>query len=160
MRVREIFILLTFPASRGCLHFLTHDPLPSFTLSVSKSLSTSAKSLLQRQVMHIITVGVTMWITLMEGWTFFLPQNSLRQQWKWKSINCVHSLQSFGLYSPWNSPGQNTGVGSLSLLQGIFPTQGLNPALPHCRWILYQLSYQGSPWLLEWVAYPFSRGSS
>ena len=51
------------------------------------------------------------------------------------------SLQSHGLYSPWNSPGQNTGVGSLSLLQGIFPTQGLNQGLLHCRWILYQLSY-------------------
>ena len=38
-------------------------------------------------------------------------------------------------YSPWNSPGQNTGVGSLFLLQGIFPTQGTNPGLPHCRWI-------------------------
>ena len=96
-------------------------------------------------------------------------------------------------YSPWNSPGQNTGVGSFSLLQGIFPTQGSNPGLPRCRhplqaprcrhslpaepqgkpkntgvgslsllqwifhiqepnggllhgrWILYQLSYQGSP---------------
>ena len=36
------------------------------------------------------------------------------------------------LYSPWNSPGQNTGVGSPSLLQGIFPTQGSNPGLPHC----------------------------
>ena len=55
------------------------------------------------------------------------------------------SLQRHGLYSPWNSPGQNTGVGSLSLLQGIFPTQGSNPDLPHCRWILYQLSHQGSP---------------
>ena len=43
------------------------------------------------------------------------------------------SLQPFGLQSPWNYPGQNTGVGSLSLLQGIFPTQGLNPGLPHCR---------------------------
>ena len=43
--------------------------------------------------------------------------------------------------SPWNSPGQNTGVGSLSLLQGILPTQGLNPGLPHCRWILYQLRH-------------------
>ena len=53
------------------------------------------------------------------------------------------SLWPLGLYSPWNSPGQNTGVGSLSLLQGIFPTQGSNPGLPHCRWILYQLSYQG-----------------
>ena len=53
------------------------------------------------------------------------------------------SLQPHGLYSLCNSPGQNTGVGSLSLLQGIFPTQGLNPGLPHCRRILYQLSYQG-----------------
>ena len=44
-----------------------------------------------------------------------------------------------------DSLGQNTGVGSLSLLQMIFPTQGSNPGLPHCRWILDQLSYQGSP---------------
>ena len=69
------------------------------------------------------------------------------------------SLQPHGLYSPWNSPGQNTGVGSLSLLQGIFPTQISKPALPHCRWILNQLSHQGSPRILEWVAYPFSSGS-
>ena len=70
------------------------------------------------------------------------------------------SLQPHQLYSPWNSPGQNTGVGSLSLLQGIFPTQGLNPGLPHCRQILYQLSHKESPRILEWVAYPFSSGSS
>ena len=44
------------------------------------------------------------------------------------------SLQPHGLHSPWNSSGQNTGVSSLSLLQGIFPTQGSNPGLPHCRW--------------------------
>ena len=44
---------------------------------------------------------------------------------------------------PWNSPGQNSRVGSCSLLQGIFPTQGSNPCLPHCKWILYQLSHQG-----------------
>ena len=50
------------------------------------------------------------------------------------------------LYSPWNSPGQNTGVGSLSLLQGIFPTQGWNPGLLLCKQILYQLSHQGSPY--------------
>ena len=62
--------------------------------------------------------------------------------------------------SPWNSPGQNTGVGSLSLLQGIFPTQGSNPGLPHGRRILYQLSHKGSPRMLEWVAYPFSSRSS
>ena len=56
-----------------------------------------------------------------------------------------YSLWPHGLYSPWNSPGQNTGGGSCSLLQGIFPTQGSNPGLLHCRWILYQLSHQGSP---------------
>ena len=70
------------------------------------------------------------------------------------------SLWTHRLYSPWNSPGQNTGVGSLSLLQGIFPTQGSNPRLLHCRQILYQLSHKGSPKILEWVVYPFSSGSS
>ena len=70
------------------------------------------------------------------------------------------SFQPQGLYSPWNSPGQNTEAGSCSLLQGIFPTQGSNPGLLHCRRILYQLSHQGSPRILEWVAYPFSSGSS
>ena len=57
------------------------------------------------------------------------------------------------LLCPWNSPGQNTGVSSLSLLQGIFQTQGLNPGLLHCRWILYCLSHQGSPRILEWGRY-------
>ena len=52
------------------------------------------------------------------------------------------SLQPYGLYSPWNSPGQNTGVGSLSLLQGIFPSQGWNLGLSLCRQSLYQLSYK------------------
>ena len=110
------------------------------------------------------------------------------------------SLQPHGLYSPWNSPGQNTvvgglsfsrgssqprspkptspalqvdsspseppakpkntGVGSLSLFQRIFLTQESNWGLLHCRWILYHLSHQGTPRILEWVAYPFSRGSS
>ena len=70
------------------------------------------------------------------------------------------SLWPCGLYSQWNSPGQNTGVGSLSLLQGIFPTQGSNPGLLPCRWILYQLSHQGSPRIPEWVACPFSSRSS
>ena len=55
------------------------------------------------------------------------------------------SLRPHRLFSPWNSLGQNTGVGSLSLLQAIFPTQGSNPGLLHCRWFLYQLSYKGSP---------------
>ena len=70
-----------------------------------------------------------------------------------------NSLWPHGPYSPWNFPGQNTGVG-ISLLQGIFPTQGSNPGLLHCRQILYQLSHKGSQRILEWVAYPFSSGSA
>ena len=70
------------------------------------------------------------------------------------------SLWLHGPYSPQNSLGQNTGVGNISLLQGIFPTQGSNPGLPHCRWILQQLSHKGSPRTLEWVACPFFSGSS
>ena len=59
-----------------------------------------------------------------------------------------------------DSPSKNTRVGCHALLQGILPTQGSNPGLPNCRWILYHLSYQGSPRILEWVDYPFSRESS
>ena len=72
----------------------------------------------------------------------------------------VDSLRPHVLYSPWNSPGQNTGMGSFFLLQGIFSTHGLNPDLLHCRQILHQLSHQGSPRILEWVTYLFSRGSA
>ena len=99
-----------------------------------------------RQMIWVISVGSLVWSLL---WS--------------ESESCSVVSKSLGpheLYSPWDSPGENTGVGSLSLLQGIFPTQGLNPGLPHCRQILCQLSHQGSPRILEWVAYPFSRGSS
>ena len=76
--------------------------------------------------------------------------------WKVK----VKVTQSWFLVSPWNSPGQNTGVSSHSLLQGIFPSQGSNTGLLHCRQIPYELSHQGRPRILEWVAYPFSSRSS
>ena len=56
-----------------------------------------------------------------------------------------HGLQPARFLCPWNSSGANSGVGSCSLLQGIFPTQGSNPGLLHCRQILYHPSYQGSP---------------
>ena len=93
----------------------------------------------------------------------FGVQQKLIQLWvgEWVNVTVMSNcLWPHGLYSPWSSPGQNTGVGSLSLLQWIFPTQGLNPGLPHCRQILHSLSHKGSPRILEWVAYPFSSGSS
>ena len=65
---------------------------------------------------------------------------------KWQSLTRVRLFAT-----PWNSPGQNTGVGSLSLLGGIFPIQGSNPSLLHCRWILYPLSYEGSPGIDQFI---------
>ena len=78
---------------------------------------------------------------------------------KWRSLTHVHLL-----VTPWTILSVEFSrpeywSGSCSLLQGIFPTQGSNPGLPHCRWILSQLRYQGSPRILEWVAYPLSSGS-
>ena len=81
------------------------------------------------------------------------------QEWSENHSVVFNSLRPHGLYSPWTSPGENTGVGSLSLLQGIFPTQGSNPGLLHCRQILLPVEPQGKP-KNEWIAYPFSSGSS
>ena len=68
------------------------------------------------------------------------------------------SPPGFSIYG--DSPDKNTGVSCHALLPGIFSIQGLNPGLLHCRWILYHLSHQESPRILEWVAYHFSTGSS
>ena len=79
-----------------------------------------------------------------------LRRYPLVHKWKWKSVSHVWLfvapwIVAARLLSPWNCPGQNTGVGSLSLLQRIIPTQGSNPGLPHCGQILDHLSPQGSP---------------
>ena len=96
---------------------------------------------------------------------------------RWGTINieenswsfiCTFALHNYSLclfsHNPHsvcgNSPGKNTGVGCHVLLQGIFPTQGSNPGLHHWRRILHHLSQKGSPRILEWVASPFSRGTS
>ena len=79
-----------------------------------------------------------------------------------KSESCSvmsNSLQPHGLYSPWNSPYQNTGVGNLYLLWGIFPTQGLNPGLLIAGGIFTKWTTREAQ-ENEWVAYPFSSGSS
>ena len=85
--------------------------------------------------------------------------SSLFSFWKKSESESCSVMSNSGLQSPWNSPVQNTGMGSLSLLQGIFPTQGSNSGLLHCRRILYQLGHKGSPRILDWVDYPFSSRS-
>ena len=101
--------------------------------------------------MDSIVHGVTKSQTRLSDFTFFHPcllayilYRRLEKESESRSVTS-DSLQAHGLYNPWNSPGQNTGVGSLSLLQQISPTQKSNRGLLHCRLILYQLSYQGSP---------------
>ena len=87
------------------------------------------------------------------------------------AVLCLITQSCLTLYDPMDcsppgssvhgdSPGKNTGVGCHALLQGILPNQGSKPGLPHCRQILYCLSHQGNPRILEWVAYPFVRGTS
>ena len=111
-----------------------------------------------------ITIFYILWDSTMKTiWN--ITEKRFLAPWEYDVKSASHSIMSdslwpHGLYNPQNSQGQNTGVGSLSLLQGIFPTQGLNPGLPHCRQILYQLNHKGNPRILEWVAYPFSSGSS
>ena len=68
-----------------------------------------------------------------------------------KLLNSVWLFATRGLYNPWNSPGQNTGVGSHSLLQGIFPTQGMNPGFLHCRQILYSWATREAIEYLRWI---------
>ena len=73
--------------------------------------------------------------------------------------SCLTPCDPHGLYSSRNSLCQNTGVGSLSLLQGIFPTQGLNPGILHCRWILHQLSHREAyEWRRNTNVHPISQG--
>ena len=93
----------------------------------------------------------------LRDWKELLCKANGPTKWKWMSLSCVWLFAT-----PWTiySPGQTAGMDSRCLLQEIFPTPGSNPGLPHCRQILYQLNHQGSPRILEWVAYPFSRGSS
>ena len=77
-----------------------------------------------------------------DGATKHIKQNEVKVK---VAQSCPILWDTIDLLSPWNSPGQKTGVGCLALLQGILPTQGWNPGLPHCRRILYQLSHKGSP---------------
>ena len=151
----------------GSLWFVTlrRKTLPLKLSSLLNLLSVPAVKYKSHYVLSILrkkTLGILCWssdwelpLQLAQVWSL------VRKLSESESHSVVSdSLRPRGLCSPWHSPGQNTGVSSLFLLQGIFPTQGSNPGLLHCRQILYQVSHKESPRILEWVAYPFSSWSS
>ena len=119
----------------------------------------------------VLQAPLCLWDSPDKNWLFFfssylLPWNFNRIFMKWKSesvnsLSCVWLCDSMDCSPPGSSvhgifPGKNTGVGCHFLLQGVFPTQGLNLGLLHCRWILYCLSHQGSPRTFMQVIYFFS----
>ena len=107
----------------------------------------------------VLPMNIQGWFPL--GWTglISLHPEELSRVFSSTTVCRISESQSRSVVSdsatPWTvqsmeiSPGQNTGVGSFSHLQGIFPTQGSNPVLPHCRWILYQLSHEENWRILE-----------
>ena len=123
----------------GCLDGITD----SMGMSLSRLQELVMDRASWRAVVHVVTKSQTQLSDLTDH----------------ESESKSHSVIS-GLYSPWSSPGQNTGGGSYSLLQRIFPTQESNLSLLHYRQSLYCLSHQESPRILEWVADSFSSGSS
>ena len=138
------------------------DVVAQWSLTLCDSMDHSPPG---SSVHGILQARILDWVAIYFTGSSWLSDWNLSE---WKSFSSVRLFVTpWTIYSPGNSlcqntgvGSQNTGVGSDSFLQGIFPTQRLNPGLPHCRWILYQMSHKGSLRILEWVAYPFSRGSS
>ena len=140
---RSLLKLMSIESVMPSSHLILCHPFSS----CPQSLPASGSSLMSQLFTwggQSIGVSAAAWV---------LPMNT--QDWSLGWCPTLCDPMDYG-----NSPGQDTRMGSLSLLQGIFPTQGSNPGLSHCRRILHQLSHKGSPRILEWVAYPFSSESS
>ena len=131
-------------------------------------------------IICVFTESICWWRALLWCWWLLTHQcgGCWRLGWLWQFLKI---RQQWSLVALWKVKGAQSNLtlcnsmcmefsrpeywsilkeGSLSLLQGIFPTQWSSPGLPHCRWIFYQMSHKGNPRILEWVAYPFSSRSS
>ena len=127
--------------SKGCWHLA-----PPLLVACTKDLhSTESLDGLVQDRNAVLNGYLVTWKSI---------QNSCFSQFSFSRSVVSHSLGPHGLWlarllCPLNSPGKNTRVGSHSLLQGIFPTQGLNQGIPRCRQIIYHLSHQGSPFRIQ-----------
>ena len=143
-----------------CCFFLISFSIFSLCLIFASSINIYLGMFLLGFILYWTLCAFLTWVIV----SFTLLGSFSNMKWSESHSVVSNSLWPHGLYiqsMEFSRPEyQATRVGSLSLLQGIFPTQGSNPDLPHCRQILYQLSHQGSPWILEWVAYLFSSKSS
>ena len=151
--------LQSFPASGSF-------QMSQFFTSSGQSIANLPQALLKTQTYLLLHSFLLVFVIFQTTvWNFFVPQGC---DW-WISSSENHSVVSDSA-TPWTLAHQATlsmgfsrqeyWSGCHFLLQGIFPTQELNPGLQHCRQILYHLSHQESPCVLKWVHYPFSRGSS
>ena len=133
------FVFIYMNKAKGFLNFGFQKEGMNLLLSSGGLVTKSCPTLASPWTVACL-VPLTMEFSRQEYWSALpLPSPEV------KVAQSCPTLRPHGLYSPWSSPGQNTGVGSLSLLQRIFPTQGSNPGFLHCRQILYQLSHKGSP---------------
>ena len=142
-----------------------HNSVCSYFSWISASIS--KKWACNFSFSYLYGFHIKIWRRKWQPTPVFLPGESCG----WRSVLCLAAQQCPTLCDPMDfnppgssvlgdSPSKNTGVGFHALLQGIFATQGLSPGVLHFRQILYPLSHQGSPRILDWVAYPFSRGPS
>ena len=120
------------------------EEIATSLITIQNQLDSPAVVVLQnRRGLDLLTAekgGLCLFLE--KPWCFYTHKSGVVKEESESRSVVSDTLQHHGLCSPWNSPGQNTVVGRLSLLQGIFPTQGSNPGLPHCRQILYQMSCQ------------------
>ena len=125
---------------------------------------------LDKAVVHVIRFASCLWLSFQSVCPLMTSLSAYHLTWVSFTLDVGYLFMAAPAKRsrcslPWrwgisSQPRSCHSCASLSLLQGIFPTQGSNPGLWHCRRILYQLSHKGSPRILEWVAYPFSRGFS
>ena len=160
----HLFHLLVTSFMPQCLSFLiykmwmliTPSSLIFFLMKLGKAFKTP-RTLLHRSK---LTYFILFFFNRIEIEIYFAHNLGSKWTFHWILLSVDKNAYQKGSLLLMNSLAQNTGVGSLSLLQGIFPTQGSNPGLLHCRQILYQLSYQGSLLLISNILMPLASVSS